>query len=266
MDLRKQAVDIWDIRWDRCFHLLVVLEESLHQFVHANAASYADQSTQNSATRFLHSGKANEHSLPSDKTLCAVTTASGLRDCAGICPCNMRELLRQQIDQYKTVFNAPMPSQDQTSILFRLMILQGLLFGDHDVTERFVSAEYWEELSDGHLHVCKDFDSRIEVSRHTGYCIPGGFTSQAAASALATLDEEGFTVLPAPCAAALVSALHRTLGRLQSCGWPAPFLLIYDEAWLLVDGIWALYADLLGIDCRLEADLNVWALLTPDQE
>ena len=177
----------------------------------------------------------------------------------------MKEILNRQIEQYGVVFNKPMPEKDQSSVLIRLLILQGLLFGDKLETDKFASAKYWEDLSEGHLHVSADLHTRLSQARDKGYCSPDGFSPAAAAEAMSVLDEEGFAVLPAPCAPELVAALHRALGRLQSCGWPAPFLLVYDEAWLLVDGVWALYHDLLGADCRLEADLNVWALLTPQQ-
>jgi hypothetical protein len=178
----------------------------------------------------------------------------------------MREILRKQIEQHKVVFDAQMSAADQSSVLFRLMILQGLLFGDVDVANKFVGVEYWESLSEGQLHVSQDLHSQLSVARHAGYCRPDGFTQTAAATAVKELENEGYTNLPAPCPPDLVSALHRTIGRLQACGWPAPFLLVYDEAWLLVDGIWSLYTNLLGVDCRLEADLNVWALLSPEQE
>jgi hypothetical protein len=178
----------------------------------------------------------------------------------------MREILRRQIEQHTAVFNKPMPAHEQTTILMRLLVLQGLLFGE--ATDRFAIASYWESLSGGRLHVTSDLTDRLDKARKAGSAscdVSGTSLVGAPASALKEIEEQGFTVMLPPCPAALVADLHQSLMRLQACGWPAPFLLVYDEAWLLVDGIWGLYAGLLGKDCRLEADLNVWALLTPEQ-
>jgi hypothetical protein len=180
----------------------------------------------------------------------------------------MKEILRRQMEQHSVIFNRPMPAQEQTSVLMRLLLLQGLLFGE--TTDRFAIASYWESLSGGRLHVTTDLTDRLGKARKARLSSCNNSTSSiraagATVSALTEIEKQGFTVLPPPCPAALVSDLHRSLKRLQACGWPAPFLLVYDEAWLLVDGVWGHYTELLGEDCRLEADLNVWALLTPEQ-
>ena len=162
-----------------------------------------------------------------------------------------------------------MPAHDQKSVLMRLLVLQGLLFGE--TTDRFAIASYWETLSGGRLHVTSDLTDRLAEARKTRLASCDSLksshhsTTGATVSALMEIEGQGFTVLPPPCSAALVADLHQSLKRLQACGWPAPFLLVYDEAWLLVDGVWGHYAELLGEDCMLEADLNVWALLTPEQ-
>ena len=67
-----------------------------------------------------------------------------------------------------------------------------------------------------------------------------------------------------------LQALANTMEALKAAGWPPVFVLMFDEAWRLLEGLFSVMQPLLGEDCELEASLYGWALepptLTPEGE
>lgn len=57
-----------------------------------------------------------------------------------------------------------------------------------------------------------------------------------------------------------VEPLVAAVRRLAAAGWPPAFLLVFDDVWTLLDGCFAVAAELLGGDVVLESDVNCWAL------
>ena len=77
----------------------------------------------------------------------------------------------------------------------------------------------------------------------------------------------GFTVVPARLrhedeGAALNVSLCLGLDQLALAGIPPAFILVYDEAWAVVDSQWGRVAEQLldGEECVMEPDINVWHL------
>ena len=188
----------------------------------------------------------------------------------------MKEIMRRQLEQHAIVFGSPMLAPAQRCVLSRLLLLQGLVFGDQEVLEKFAIASYWEDLSGGRLHVTGDLSQAL--SKVGGSCSrdtdqSGQRSSREREEKATLLAKQGFATFdtgfgPSDVSASGASPVHDlflTLNLLRDAGWPAPFLLVYDEAWVLIDRIWDLFTNLLGAECRLESDINVWSLLTPEQ-
>jgi hypothetical protein len=144
----------------------------------------------------------------------------------------------------------PMPPATVRATMRKLLALQSLYFEDAEAVSAYGDRGYWEALAGGELHVT---DTPRRVS--------GGTTSTVAAGELGA---EGYTIIRGGAAPsgdpAIFARLNRAAGALAAAGWPPAFLLVYDEVWQVLHCAAESFASLLGDECWLEPDLNVWAL------
>ncbi|KAF0689057.1 Aste57867_19438 [Aphanomyces stellatus] len=164
----------------------------------------------------------------------------------------MRDNLQRQLDAFEAATGAPMPAAMARHALTQLLVLEKLYFEDAPTNDntRLHDPAFWETLVHSSLHVTPSSP------------FP---PSQAAASVNSydhTIGENGFSILePASDHTAACRALEVAVHLLDAAGFPPAFVFVFDEAWLLLDSLWAeIFEPLLGVGCLLEADLNCWHL------
>ncbi len=135
---------------------------------------------------------------------------------------------------------------------------------------------YWRSLVDGTGLTLSEGDPLSSPDAHSAAEAPAA----SVAAAAARLDEQGFFVLEdvqwdcrdpssSSSSASFFAAFAEGARRLKAAGWPAAFLLLYDQPWQLTDAIFSAVAPLLtGPDApdggvgqvELETDIFIWAL------
>ena len=137
----------------------------------------------------------------------------------------------------------------------KIKTLTDLYFEEPAAIESFSNCAYWEMLSDG-MHVSRnehEGETRIEETLAN----------------LENLTNTGHTIFAFDrdsASQARVAKVHTTILALRKAGWPPAFIFIYDEAWALVDDLFAAAVPELGDDCVMEPDLNCWCLSRSDAQ
>mmetsp|Transcript_32484 Transcript_32484/g.97256 ORF Transcript_32484/g.97256 Transcript_32484/m.97256 type:complete len:476 (-) Transcript_32484:51-1478(-) len=140
-------------------------------------------------------------------------------------------------------------------------VLRKLYYGDPELCERYLVPEYWRRLAAGTGLTVSEGDPLRRPDLFSGANVPSASVRAAAES----LDERGYFVLedvqwdPPPAFGALVEGV----GRIKAAGWPAAFLLLYDQPWQVAEALFEVIGPLLGSgadDVELESDIAIWAL------
>jgi len=137
-----------------------------------------------------------------------------------------------------------------------LEVLSGLYFSEPDTVSTFENTAYWEALAG-----LKCTDEPLSHRAGVG-CRDASKAADAsiAEATLRSLEAEGNCVIPCGHQRATAVLLGSAVKKLGEAGWPPAFVLIYDEAWVLVDGLFQAVEPTLGEDCLMEPDLNCWRL------
>ena len=179
----------------------------------------------------------------------------------------MKENILRQKASFLKLHGVPMSAALLEHTVTQLMELQSLYFedgADCDLND----PKFWERLCPN-LHVGVLSLSALLAAGEESR-LPDNATEEASISLLIpSLVTVGFAVVPAllkhgeeACGASLNAALCVGLSALLDAGLPPAFLLVYDEAWAVVDSLWGrVAAGLLGGEvCVMEPDINVWHL------
>jgi len=141
------------------------------------------------------------------------------------------------------------------------IVLRKLYNGERELCQRFLVPEYWRQLVAGTGLTMSVGDPLQSASTHSHATV----TPASATAAAHRLDEQGHCVLEdvdwKPRVA--FQAFAEGVKRIKAAGWPATFLLLYDQPWQIVDALFALIGPLLADsadDLELETDIFVWAL------
>jgi hypothetical protein len=129
-----------------------------------------------------------------------------------------------QKSRYAEVFGHEIPASTMTAITDIFIALQGLYFADYGCSQHFENKEYWEDLSEGRLHVSECVGETLNK-----YIVPSRENRAGKSAAGADfLSENGFCVQACPCPVPqeVLDALADTTLRLRDAGWPVTFLLV----------------------------------------
>ena len=180
-----------------------------------------------------------------------------------------RVTMEQQMKAFDLMYGREMSSEERKETHGKLVVLSDLLYGDDITIDAFSDVTYWESLSRGGLHVCAAV-SGTGTSSSDATASPSdddGGVRDANESSAATerLRADGHTIF-APRADADTDAdanfvpIRDTVLALREAGWPPAFALLYDEVWSQIYRGFELFSPILGPDCVMEQDVNVWAL------
>jgi hypothetical protein len=170
----------------------------------------------------------------------------------------MAETLQLQQQRYEELYGVPMTEQ-QISTNYKLLVcLQGLYFQDEESVKMFSDTDYWEDLSDGHLHVTT---SGLNIKKTAKF-------ESCSSAEQEKLDSQGCAILRSVhIRSELFPILQQTIRNLVAHKWPPSFIFLYDEVWTeLIEPLWDVYNHLLGEGCWMESDLNCWCLRIPKSE
>ncbi|KAL7549764.1 hypothetical protein ACHAWF_013029 [Thalassiosira exigua] len=190
----------------------------------------------------------------------------------------MRNNLLRQHEAYKRRHGVPMPPAEVAHMNETIFALQSMYYEDppgpgSDLTRTALnSIEWWRETFPSHRFGSEELrEALAQASRDrkegeaTGVDHNGRDRRE---GAIESLCEQGFFIgeVPSPRIVALCAALADALAELERARLPPNFVFVFNEAWLLLDEHWsAAAADILGPDCIMEADMNVWALRSPEK-
>jgi hypothetical protein len=142
-------------------------------------------------------------------------------------PAGQNYHIELQRTRYAEVFGHEIPASTMSTITDIFIALQGLYFAD-GCTDHFEDKQYWEDLSEGRLHVSVRVGETLDR-----YLVPSRLNRAAKSAADADfLSENGFCVqeMPCPVPQEVLNALADTTMRLREAGWPVTFLLVRFRA------------------------------------
>ena len=156
--------------------------------------------------------------------------------------------------------------------------INALLERKHPSYERLCASEFWEQFSRGLSPIARDPSTATIEAKFPGVLgshvkesilLNGGDVN----TALDHLRKRGYSGVENvdwQMVGVDLQALANTMEALKAAGWPPVFVLMFDEAWRLLEGLFSVLQPILGEDCELEASLYGWALeppsLTPEGE
>jgi len=132
---------------------------------------------------------------------------------------------------------------------------------------RYLVPAYWRALMAGTGLTLSEGDPLLVPHRHSAAAAP----ASSVAAARGTISEQGHCVISdieygaGGQRAVDFAALREGANRLKAAGWPAAFLILFDEVWQLVDSLFGVMGPVLSDDgtgegLELDTDLFVWAL------
>jgi hypothetical protein len=134
--------------------------------------------------------------------------------------------IKLQKERYADVFGHEMPESTMSAVKEIFISLQGLYFADCGSASNFEDSKYWEELSEGRLHVSKCVGETLLSDQQAARASEHGGDSCVHQDS--ALRECGFAVqsLPSPLSQDVLDALAATTKRLRAAGWPVTFLMV----------------------------------------
>ncbi len=151
--------------------------------------------------------------------------------------------------------------------------MKSLVAGTHASHAKLTSASFWDELSVGMAPISSN------PKTQTAHALFGGTNSDGDhAKSTSLLNggnvEEALNHLKARGYSGVedieweklgvnLQAIANTMENLKAKGWPPVFVLMFDETWRLLEGLFAVMEPIMGEGCELEASLYGWALEPP---
>jgi hypothetical protein len=149
--------------------------------------------------------------------------------------------------------------------------INALVEGQHPSYEKLCSTEFWEQFSRGLSPIASDPSTATIDAKYPG--ILGSHVTESILlnggdvdTALDHLKKRGYSGVENVdwlMVGVDLQALADTMESLKAAGWPPVFVLMFDEAWRLLEGLFSVLEPILGDGCELEASLYGWALEPP---
>eukprot|EP00035_Acanthoeca_spectabilis_P019703 m.429353 g.429353 ORF g.429353 m.429353 type:complete len:420 (-) comp16994_c0_seq1:221-1480(-) len=178
-----------------------------------------------------------------------IRTSDGL---AGSSAGTVVDYLHRMADSHLSTYGVPMESSVLKTTMRKLLLLESLVFEDSRTIALYNDPAYWESVVGGRLHVGR-----------TALPIVGRTSTQQPLP-ISQLSDDGYTILRNGAISTsdrvVFDNLATGIAALLKAGWPPTFLLVYDEVWQLLAQAADTFNPILGEDCWLEPDINVWAL------